>query len=119
MTTTPPKRATPLMRAIVEVRYAYRMSQREFAERLKVPRSRIAAIEAGWFRTPGDIHLVPFAQAAGVTVDELREGKVAVNRCGCCGGDGVEPTEKRTLKRLRTIASRAKGTHGGDAEVAR
>lgn len=108
---TPPRRATPLMRAIRETRFVYRMSQRAFAEKIGVPRSRIAGAETGWF-VPTDAFLAPIARAAGVTVDELRAGKIAINRCACCKGDGIVPGNKRQRKRMRSADHPGTPTQG-------
>ena len=98
-----PKHATPLMRAIRETRHVYRMSQRKFAEMIGVPRSRIAGAETGWF-TPTDVFLLPIARAAGVSVDDFREGKVAINRCGCCDGAGILVGKKWTRSKMRAAS---------------
>jgi len=97
---TKPHRATPLMRAVRELRFMYRLSQRAFADFIGAPRGRIATIEAG-FSTPSDVYLRPFAQAAGVTVEEFKAGQIAVNRCPTCEGIGVVHGNSRKIKRAR------------------
>jgi len=97
---TKPDKVSPLMRALREIRYIHRMSQRAFAEFIGVPRGRLATIETGYSR-PSDGYLEPIARTAGVTVEEFREGIIAVNQCGSCKGSGVVRNKKRKVKKLR------------------
>ena len=95
-----PERATPLMRAVRELRYIYRLSQRAFADFLGVPRGRVATVETGW-SNPSDAYLQPYARYAGVSADELRQGMIALERCASCKGSGVKIGKSRTVKHIR------------------
>ena len=95
-----PRFATPLMRAIRETRYVYRMSQRAFADYIGVPRSRVAGAEAGFF-APTDVFLAPFAKAAGVSVDDFREGNIAINQCAYCKGKGFKVGKPKKIAKKR------------------
>ena len=93
-------KSTPIGRAVRELRHLLRLSQRQLADAIGVTRGHVAQIEHGMY-TPSLEMAEPYADAAGVTPEEIRDGFIGLHECAKCRGTGVVKGKPKRVRYLR------------------